>query len=140
VSDAHALQAITPAALHATLLADAGGTVDGAEVGALEGAPAVDGLEGPRATALLAAWTGARLHAGASGLIAAADPDVALLVGDWCFAHALGAVAREGDLQAIALLSHAIDQSSTGPTGIPASAAQLSEIWAEAGRKMTCSE
>jgi hypothetical protein len=131
--------ATTPAGLHAALLADAGGTVDGAAPGSTDGAPPVDGLTPPRATALRAAWTGARLHAGTAGLLAAADADVALLVGDWCFAHALGAVARDGDLQAIALLSEAIDQGSTGSLGVPADARELSRIWAETGRKMSCS-
>ncbi|MBO9532815.1 MAG: hypothetical protein J7513_07575 [Solirubrobacteraceae bacterium] len=131
--------AATPESLHAALLADAGGTVVGADPGALAGAPAVDGLAPARGLALLAAWTGARLHAGEVGLLAAADPDVALLVGDWCFAHALGAVAREGDLQAIALLSNAIDHGSSGANGVPARGDELAEIWGEASRRMACS-
>lgn len=129
----------TPAALHAALLADAGGTVDGAVPGALDGAPAIDDLPTSRAIALRAAWTGARLHAGEVGLVAAEDPDVALLVGDWCFAHALGAVARDGDLQAIALLSDAIAQGSSGERGVPASGDELAEIWGDAARRMACS-
>lgn len=134
-----ALDATTPEGLHAALLADAGGSVEGAAPGSAADAPAVDGLSPERATALRAAWTGARLHAGTAGLLQADDPDVALLVGDWCFAHALGAVARAGDLQAIALLSEAIDRGSTGPDGIPADAPELGRIWSETGRKMTCS-
>lgn len=130
----------TPAGLHAALLADAGGLVEGAAPGSEADAPTIDGLSSERAIALRAAWTGARLHAGTAGLLAAADADVALLVGDWCFAHALGAVAGTGDLQAIALLSEAIDRGAAGPTGLPADAQELGRIWAETGRKMTCSD
>ncbi len=130
------LAATTPEGLHAALLADAGGTVDGAAPGSIADAPEIEALSPERATALRAAWTGARLHAGADGLLTADDADVALLVGDWCFAHALGAVARAGDLQAIALLSEAIDRGSTGSAGIPADARELGVIWAETGRKM----
>lgn len=133
------LAATTPDGLHAALLADAGGLVDGAVPGTDTDAPSIDGLTAERATALRAAWTGARLHAGTAGLLAADDADVALLVGDWCFAHALGAVAGAGDLQAIALLSEAIDRGAAGPTGLPADAQELGRIWAETGRKMTCS-
>ena len=129
----------TPEGLHAALLADAGGSVTGALVGDLDGAPAIDELTPERAVALRAAWTGARLHAGERGLLASHDPDVALLIGDWCFAHALGAVASIGDLQAIALLSDAIRLGSTGSTGEPALSSELAEIWGEAGRKMACS-
>lgn len=131
--------ATTADGLHAALLASAGGSVEGAAPGSEAEAPAIDGLTPPRAEALRAAWTGARLHAGTPGLLQAEDADVALLVGDWCFAHALGAVARAGDLQAIALLSEAIDRGSTGPSGTPATAPDLQRIWAETGRKMTCS-
>jgi hypothetical protein len=127
----------TAEGLHAALLADAGGTVDGAAVGTLDDAPAIDALTPERAVALLAAWTGARLHAGERGLLAADDADVALLIGDWCFAHALGAVASVGDLQAIALLAEAIRRGATGHTGEPAHSAELAEIWGDAGRKMS---
>jgi hypothetical protein len=128
-----------PQGLYAALLASAGGSVDGAHAGALDDAPPIEGLSPARAVALRAAWTGARLHAGAPGLIVADDGDVGLLVGDWCFAHALGVVARSGDLQAIALLSEAIDRGSARPCGVPAQAADLAEIWGEAGRRMSCS-
>jgi hypothetical protein len=64
-------------------------------------------------------------------------PDCTLASGgSWCFAHALGAVASIGDLQAIALLSDAIRQGSTGPAGEPAPRTELAEIWGDAGRKM----
>jgi hypothetical protein len=129
--------ATEPEGLFAALLASAGGTVDGAHPGDDSAAPALDGLDEARAIALRAAWTGARLHAGEVGLIAADDADVALLVGDWCFAHALGAVAREGDLQAIALLSEAIARGSASEAGVPASGGELAEIWGEAWREMS---
>lgn len=129
--------ALTPPALLAALLEDAGGAVDGASAGSIDGAPPIAGLPEARAEALLAAWTGARLHAGEIGLLAADDPDVALLVGDWCYAHALAAVASIGDLHAIALLSHAIDQGATGRAGQPAAGPELTEIWARTGREMS---
>ncbi|MEH3054594.1 MAG: hypothetical protein PGN13_11420 [Patulibacter minatonensis] len=130
--------ATTPEGLFAALLESSGGQVDGAAPGSAAEAPSVAGLTPERAVALRAAWTGARLHAGEVGLLAAADPDVALLVGDWCFAHALRAVAGSGDLQAIALLSDAIALGSTGPSGAPAPAPELAEIWGDAGRRMSC--
>jgi hypothetical protein len=129
----------TPEGLHAALLADAGGTVDGAAIGAIADAPSVEGLTSERAVALRAAWTGARLHAGEVGLLAADDPDVALLIGDWCFAHALRAVDGAGDLQAIALLADAIARGAARPSGVPAPAVELAEIWGETGRQMACS-
>ncbi|MFT4036013.1 MAG: hypothetical protein QM679_10615 [Patulibacter sp.] len=128
--------ATEPQGLYDALLASAGGPVLGARVGTVAGAPSIERLDPARAVALRAAWSGARLHAGAAGLLVADDRDVALLVGDWCFAHALGAVAATGDLQAIALLSAAIEHGSTGPSGEPARAAELAEIWGDAGRKL----
>ncbi|MDO9354751.1 MAG: hypothetical protein Q7T55_13725, partial [Solirubrobacteraceae bacterium] len=111
------------------------GLVDGASAGSTDGAPAVDGLVPARAAAVLSAWTGARLHAGQAGLLATDDGDLALLVGDWCFAHALQALAHDGDLEAIGLLAKAIGQCAVALTAEPAGAGALTQIWAS-----TCQE
>ncbi len=102
-----------PDALLAALRASAGSVVEGTELGSWRDAPDVSALSDARAAAVLAAWTGARLHAGAPGLIAATDADVALLVGDWCYAHALQALAHGGDLAAIGVLATAIGACAT---------------------------
>lgn len=125
----------SPQSLLAALRTSAGSVVDGAQLGAWEGAPKVGGLTEERARAVLAAWTGARLHAGAPGLIAATDSDVALLVGDWCYAHALQALAHAGDLTAIGTLATAIGACATAlstPSERPtAGLEELAAIWAD---------
>lgn len=102
-----------PDALLAALRESAGSLVDGAGAGSRDDAPDVSGLSPTRAEAVLAAWTGARLHAGVAGLLSATDADVALLVGDWCFAHALQGLAADGDLAAIGTLATAIGACAT---------------------------
>lgn len=102
-----------PQELLTALRASAGSLVDGADVGSWDHAPDVSGLPTERAGAVLAAWTGARLHAGAPGLLEVSDADARLLVGDWCFAHALQALARSGDLAAIGMLATAIGACAT---------------------------
>lgn len=130
---ASAAEGLGPAALLAALRTSAGSAVDGAGEGAWSHAPDVSSLTEGRASAVLAAWTGARLHAGAPGLLVATDPDVALLVGDWCFAHALQALAHAGDLAAIGVLATAIGACATGLEGPVAPGdlplARLAEIW-----------
>lgn len=126
-------QALGPDALLEALRTSAGSLVDGADAGSWDAAPDVTALEPTRAEAVLAAWTGARLHAGASGLLAATDPDVALLVGDWCFAHALRGLATSGDLAAIGTLATAIGECAA-LLGTPDLAAadrlsRLAAIW-----------
>jgi hypothetical protein len=124
-----------PVALLEALRADAGSLVDGASAGSLDGAPSVEGLSAARAAAVLSAWTGARLHAGEPGLLAAADSDLALLAGDWCFAHALQSLAHDGDLEAIGRLASAIGQCAVALTEEPAGSGALARIWAQ-----TCAE
>jgi hypothetical protein len=122
----------TPADLLAALRAGAGSVVNGAATGSADGAPDVSGLSAARANAVLAAWTGARLHAGQIGLLEALDPDLALLVGDWCFAHALQALAHGGDLEAIGLLAAAIGDCAlvlTEAAEVPAAQGGIEPIW-----------
>lgn len=125
--------ALGPEPLLAALRSSAGSLVDGAAAGSWDAAPDVSALEPTRAEAVLAAWTGARLHAGVAGLLAATDPDVALLVGDWCFAHALRALATGGDLAAIGTLATAIG-ACAALLGTPDIAAEerllrLADLW-----------
>lgn len=122
-----------PEPLLAALRSSAGSLVAGAEIGSWDAAPDVSALSPERAEAVVAAWTGARLHAGVGGLLAATDPDVALLVGDWCFAHALRALATGGDLEAIGTLATAIGACAS-LLGTPDLAAEdrlsrLADIW-----------
>lgn len=118
-----------PAELLAALRAAAGGSVDGAEAGTLVGAPDISGLAPGRAEAVLAAWTGARLHAGQEGLLRTGDADLALLAGDWCFAYALQRLAHDGDLQAIGALASAIGACATLLAEAPAATGGLAAIW-----------
>ena len=127
---------VDPAALLGALRADAGSVVDGAEAGSARGAPDCAGLAPARAHAVLAAWTGARLHAGQAGLLRAPEPDLALLVGDWCFAHALQALAHAEDLDAIATLADAIGACAVALTEAPAGTDALTAVWARACESM----
>ena len=126
---------LCPGTLLAALRADAGSLVDGAAPGSASGAPDVSALGLARANAVLAAWSGARLHAGLSGLLHAGDPDLALLVGDWCFAHALQALAHDGDLEAIGKLASAIGDCAVLLAERPATTDRLTEIW-----RATCAQ
>jgi hypothetical protein len=131
-SQARSAAVTTPVDLLAALRAGAGSAVDGAAVGSVDGSPDVSALGAARADAVLAAWTGARLHAGQPGLLVAGDPDLALLVGDWCFAHALQALAHGGDLRAIGLLAAAIGDCAIALTermDQPADSGRLATIW-----------
>ncbi|MDQ8044255.1 MAG: hypothetical protein AAGC46_06520 [Solirubrobacteraceae bacterium] len=130
---AHTGAGISPESLLEALRTNAGSLVDGAAPGSADGAPDVSTLTPSRAHAVLAAWTGARLHAGEPGLLVAADPDLGLLVGDWCFAHALQALAHDGDLEAIGRLAAAIGDCAVLLTAEPAPAGRLAEIWQVTG-------
>lgn len=127
------MTAIGPDALLAALRASSGSLVDGIDLGSVAHAPDVTGLAEARADAVLAAWTGSRLHAGAPGLLAATDSDVALLVGDWCYAHALQALAHGGDLAAIGVLATAIGACATALSAAADAStdglARLTTIW-----------
>lgn len=102
--------ALQPAELLAALTGAAGSPVEGMHAaGAVPAdAPRVEALGPPRAAAVLAAWSGTQLHAGERALLETTDPDLALLVGDWCLAYALQALAQSGDLAAIGDLADAI--------------------------------
>ncbi len=122
--------AAQPAALLAALRSGAGGSVEGAHAGDLLAAPPVGELPPARALAVIAAWTGSCLHAGSgAGALLADDPDLALLVGDWCFAHALQALAQAGDLPAIGALAQAIGECAL-VLAEPGGAELLAPIWA----------
>lgn len=124
---------LSPESLLAALRQSAGSLVDGVVLGTAAGAPEVGALARARAEAVLAAWTGARLHAGTTGLLAATDADVALLVGDWCYAQSLRALADGGDLAAIGVLATAIGACAAllGDAEITAAdrPARLEAVW-----------
>lgn len=130
---------IGPAELLAALQQDAAGPVEEAAEGSRHEMPPVDALPAARAAAVLAAWTGARLHAGLVGLLQVQDPDARLLIGDWCYAHALSRLAVGADMQAIAVLSAAIAEGASTASGIPADGPQLAAIWAGASRELGAS-
>lgn len=48
------------------------------------------------------------LHRGASRLAAAASPDLALLVGDWCYAAGLCTISDHGSLEDVAALARLV--------------------------------
>lgn len=125
--------ALTPSALLQALTAGAGGPVDGMAAASPPAAtpPSTAGLVPARAAAVLAAWSGTQLHAGEPGLLTTSDPDLALLVGDWCMAHALQALAQAGDLPAIGVLSEAI-AACAGTLDAPDSGASRQLIWQRA--------
>lgn len=125
--------ALTPGTLLAALTAGAGGPVDGMAAASPPSAllPPTTALTPPRAAAVLAAWSGTQLHAGEPGLLATGDTDLALLVGDWCMAHALQALAQAGDLPAIGVLAEAI-AACAGTLDAPDGGASRQLIWQRA--------
>ena len=130
LADAAPSASAVPRRLLEALQAGAGGRVDGAELGSIDDAPDTSALESARADAVVAAWTGARLHAGRPGALRCTDPDLALLVGDWCFAHALQALAQTADLEAIGLLAAAIGDCAVALTEAPGADGVPASIWA----------
>jgi len=55
------------------------------------------------------------LHRGASRIAAAASPDLALLVGDWCYAAGLREVTEHGSLDQVAALAELVADLSADP-------------------------
>jgi hypothetical protein len=119
-------------ALLAALRVSADSLVEGTRAATAADLPDVSSLTGERAEAVLAAWSGARLHAGLDGLLSCADADLALLVGDWCFAHALQALAQSGDLPAIGALADAIGRCAVLLTESPDPVGHLTQVWRDA--------
>lgn len=137
LADAAPGTADVPRRLLQALRAAAGGPVDGAAPGQVDGAPDTAPLAPARAAAVLAAWTGTRLHAGRPGALRCDDPDLALLVGDWCFAHALQALAQSADLDAIGVLAAAIGECAVALTEEPGADGLLASIWAATVVRLT---
>jgi hypothetical protein len=63
---------------------------------------------GEQALALETIYEGYLVHYGRPRLFAPADPDAALLLGDYLYAHGLVRVARNGDVDAVADLAELI--------------------------------
>ena len=53
------------------------------------------------------------MHRGVSRLATAATPDLALLVGDWCYAAGLGTIADHGSLDDVAKLAELVADVAT---------------------------
>lgn len=128
---------LQPAELLAALNAAAGSPVAGmrATESVPADAPDVGALSAARGQALLAAWSGTQLHASAPGLLATEDRDLALLVGDWCLAHALQALARDGDLAAIGHLADAIAGCAL-TLDAPDGGALRADVWKSTSQKL----
>ena len=69
------------------------------------------------------------LHRTQSRLVAGASPDLALLIGDWCYAAGLCDVTTHGTLDDVALLADLIADLSTQPS---TSTEDLAPRWATA--------
>ncbi|MCW2928776.1 MAG: hypothetical protein JWM86_2744 [Thermoleophilia bacterium] len=66
------------------------------------------GISRDRAIGVEAIREGWLLHRGASRIAPAASPDLALLVGDWCYASGLCSIADHGSLDDVATLARLI--------------------------------
>lgn len=69
------------------------------------------------------------LHRAQSRVVAGASPDLALLIGDWCYAAGLVDVTATGTLDDVALLADLIADVSTKPE---VATADLEPSWAAA--------
>ena len=69
------------------------------------------------------------LHRAQSRLVEGASPDLALLIGDWCYAAGLVEVTEHGTLDDVAVLAELIADVSTKPE---AATADLEPSWATA--------
>ena len=78
-------------------------------------------------------YEGYLVHYGTARLFAAEDPDVALLLGDYLYAHGLVRIAELGDVEAIrelaALISHCAHLRAEGAPGD-------GEAWAETAERL----
>lgn len=69
---------------------------------------APDGISRDRATGVEAIREGWLLHRAASRLAADASPDLALLIGDWCYAAGLCDIADHGSLDDVERLANLV--------------------------------
>ena len=69
------------------------------------------------------------LHRGAARVVAGASPDLALLIGDWCYAAGLGIVTDHGSLDDVATLAELVADLSSRPE---ASLDELEARWTQA--------
>ena len=78
-------------------------------------------------------YEGYLVHYGTARLFAAEDPDVALLLGDYLYAHGLVRIAELGDVEAIrelaALISRCAHLRAEGTTGD-------GEVWADTAERL----
>ena len=78
-------------------------------------------------------YEGYLVHYGTARLFAAEDPDVALLLGDYLYAHGLVRIAELGDVEAIrelaALISRCAHLRAEGTTG-------YGEVWADTAERL----
>ena len=89
--------------------------------------------EPARALGLETIYEGYLVHYGTARLFAAEDPDVALLLGDYLYAHGLVRIAELGDVEAIrelaALISRCAHLRAEGAPGD-------GEAWAETAERL----
>lgn len=98
-------------------------------------APSVAGRD--RAIGVESIREGWLLHRGHSRIAASASPDLALLVGDWCYAAGLCAIADHGSLDDVAILASLVaDVSARAGESIEA----LDERWGAATEQLAATE
>lgn len=83
-------------------------------------------LDDPRHAAVEMIREGWLMHRKRSRIAPAAEPDLALLIGDWCFAQGLCQIAEHGSLEDVRQLSQLIAELSVRPEQ---SVEQLSVYW-----------
>lgn len=81
--------------------------------------PAVELLGRDRAQGVESIREGWLLHRGAARVVQDASPDLALLIGDWCYAAGLCQIADEGSLDDVAELAGLIADVSVRVTETP---------------------
>jgi hypothetical protein len=94
-------------------------------------APAITPLPGiarDRTIGVEAIREGWLLHRGASRVATAASPDLALLIGDWCYAEGLCAITDHGTLDDVAALATLIADVSTRADESPS---ELESRWTD---------
>lgn len=111
-----------------TEVSPAWGSVTDAAAAAAGSRPDVARLGAGRAQGVESIREGWLLHRGASRVAAGASPDLALLVGDWCYAAGLCAIADEGTLDDVAALAQLVATVSTR-AGEPLDA--LEPVWSQ---------
>jgi hypothetical protein len=96
-------------------------------------APPLPGIDRDRTIGVEAIREGWLLHRGAARVAAAAAPDLALLIGDWCYAEGLCSIADHGSLDDVAALAALVADLSTR-VAEPADA--LEPRWSETTQAM----